>query len=105
MVTFTRKTITVDESTGQTTENVSTITGSAIQVRGKADTYARLGLAQSAAPTLLFTPTDYDLHAHSDEFVMPGDTVEWAGSTYTAKDVDPVAIDGFVIIARIAVVK
>jgi hypothetical protein len=105
MITFTRVTQTFDETTGLSTSVTSTITGSAIKVKGKADTYTRIGLVESSAPTLLFTPTDYDLHAHSDEFVKAGDTVSWAGATFTAKDVDPIAPDGFVILARIVVAK
>jgi hypothetical protein len=104
-VTFTRRTVTMDESTGQTTETTSTITGGAIQVRGRPDTYRALSLIESSAPTLLFTPTTYNLHAGSDEFVMPGDEVTWAGETYTARDVSPVAPDGFVIAARIVVTR
>lgn len=103
MTTFTRRTITVSETDGSSTVAETTIAGSAIQVRGKPDTYRALSLIESQAPTLLFTPTDYDLAAGSDDFVKPGDTVVWAGQTYTALGISPVAPDGFVILARIVV--
>ena len=101
--TFTRRTVTVSESDGSSTVAETTIDGNAIKVRGKPDTYKALSLLQSAAPTLLFTPTNYNLHAHSSEFVLPGDTVVWAGQNFTTIDVDPTALDGFVICARIVV--
>ena len=105
MTTFTRTTLTYDETLDASTSTTTTVTGSAIQVRGKPETYRALSLIESQNPTLLFTPTDYDLHAGSAEFVKPGDTVTWASQVYTVKDVAPVAPDGVVIIARIVVGK
>ncbi len=104
-VTFTRKTAgTYTASTGLFAgASSSTITGSAIQVRGNATRYRDLGLNISAMPTLLFTPTSYPLYANTTEFVQPGDTVTWNELVYTVKDVDPVAPDGYVIVARIIV--
>jgi hypothetical protein len=104
VVTFTRLTKTFsasDETFSSPTS--STITGSAIQVRGKPDRYRDLNLSLATDLTLFFTPTTYPLAANGSEFVLPGDTVSWASKTYTVKDVDPIAPDGFVIAARIIV--
>lgn len=105
MVTFSRDTPgTFDGTTGLfSSPSTSTITGSAIQVRGNGARYRELGLVLSTMPTLLFTPSAYPLRANTDEFVLPGDTVSWNNIDYTVKDVDPVAPDGFVIVARIIV--
>lgn len=84
---------------------VTTITGSAYQARGNPARYMALGLVLSTMPTLLFTPTAYGLRANSPEFVLPGDTVLWATQVFTVRDVDPVAPDGVVIMARIVVGK
>jgi hypothetical protein len=104
-VTFTRTDPgTYDPETGiHTSPTSSTITGSAIQVRGDAQRYAAQELNLSTMPTLLFTPYDYDLSAFSSAFVRPGDTVVWRTVTYTVKDVEPIAPDGVVILARIIV--
>jgi hypothetical protein len=91
-VTFTRNSSgTYTASTGTWSgASTSSVTGSAIQVRGKELRYRELGLSLA--------------HNHNtDEFVMPGDTVSWTGNTYVVKDVDPVAPDGYVIVARIIV--
>lgn len=104
MATFTRRTRTFDAS-DRPTETITTIDGEAIFVRGKPLTYQRLGLVESAAPTILFSPTLYTLHAWTPEFVLPGDTIVVDGVTLTAKDVAPVAPDGVVILARIVVTK
>jgi len=103
--TFTRTSPgTYDPTTDTWTSPVtSTIDGSAIQVRGNPQRYAALGLILATMPTLLFTPVAYGLRAFTTEFVLPGDTVVWNGVTYTAKDIDPVAPDGLVIVARIIV--
>jgi len=83
----------------------TTITGSAIQVKADPQRYQAQGLSVSTMPTLLFTPTSYNLKAYTDEFVAPGDTVPWNSETYTVRDVEPVAPDGVVIVARIVIGK
>lgn len=99
MTTFTRTTQTIDPTTGLLgTPVVTTITGSAIRVRGRAETYQKLGLIDSQAPTLFFTPTNYG------DTPAPGDTVVWGGVTFTAQDVNPIAPDGVTIAARVVVV-
>jgi hypothetical protein len=103
MITFTRTRQAVDEATGQVTPTVTTVTGAAIQVRGIPQRYAALGLTLATMPTLFFTPTDYNLAAGSDQFVLPGDVTTWAGQVAVARDVDPIAPDGVVIAARIVV--
>ena len=96
MVTFTR-TVNVEDANGVLTPTVTTITGSAIQVRGLPETYRALGLIDSESPTLFFTPTTYG------DKPIPGDTVVWSGVTYTAVQVNEIAPDGVVIAARIVV--
>ena len=97
MITFTRVRQSEDPETGTMTPVTTTITGSAIQVKGIPARYTALGLVLTTMPTLLFTPTTYG------ETPEPGDTVSWVGKTYTVKDVDPVAPDGITIIARIII--
>lgn len=105
MTTFTRTSAgTYDGATGTWSgPATTTITGSAIQVRGTPQRYQALELVLSTMPTLFFTPDDYPLLANTDAFVLAGDTVVWTGDTYTVKDVDPIAPDGYVIAARIIV--
>lgn len=105
MTTFTRTNPgTYDPETGlYSSASTSTITGSAIMVRGKPQRYEALGLNLATMPSLLFTPDDYQLSAFSSDFVQPGDTVSWRGVTYTVQDVEPIAPDGVVIMARIIV--
>jgi len=105
MITFTRAGAGVYDPATDTTSGAvtTTITGSAIQVRADPQRYLARELIMSTNPTLLFTPTTYGLHAYTSEFVQPGDTVDWNGVTFTVKDVEPVAPDGIVIIARIVV--
>jgi hypothetical protein len=105
MITFTRRSQAFADETGLSTETVTTITGHAVQVRGAAATYARLGLSETQAPTLLITPTTYGLRAWSDEFVRPGDEVEWAGGSFVVQDVAPIAPDGVVIAARVVIAR
>lgn len=101
MTTFTRTTQTEDETTGLVTATTTTITGNAIRVRGSPETYRALGLIDSEAPTLLFTPDLYD----SANRPAPGDTVVWESLTWTVRDVNPVAPDGITIIARVVITR
>lgn len=103
MITFTRRARTLDPSTGRTTVTETTVTGTAIMVAGDPHQYAALGLIEEQAPTLLFSPTSYNLRAGTDEFVKPGDVVDWLDTLYTVRAVRCVAPDGFVIVARIVV--
>ena len=103
MVTFTRRAPTYAAGSDTLTETVTTITGSAIQVRGDPRRYKALGFVLTDMPTLFFSPTSDGLRAGTDEFVQPGDTVVWATRTYTVKDVDPIAPDGVVIAARVVI--
>ena len=78
----------------------TTVTGAAIRVRGVPETYRAPTLIESQAPTLLFTPTTYG------ELPALGDTVTWppvGGTTYTVRDINPIAPDGVAIMARIVV--
>lgn len=105
MITFTRTNPgTYDGPTGTYTgAAVTTISGNAVKVRGDPQTYARLNLVLSQHPTLLFTPNEYEQLDFTDDFVKPGDTVQWNGVTFTVRDVNTIAPDGVVIAARIVV--
>jgi hypothetical protein len=100
-VTFTRQIPgTLDEATGlYSGSSTSTVTGSAVRVRGNPKTLAALSLKESEAPTLLFAPTTFG------SLPLPGDTVSWNSVTYTVRDVDPVEPNGTAIIARIVVAR
>jgi hypothetical protein len=96
-VTFTAYTQTYTPTTDTSTVTASTVTGSAIRVRGNPDTYETLKLIESQAPTLLFAPATYG------DAPSLGAVVSWGGTTYTVRDVQPVAPDGSDIISRIVV--
>lgn len=98
-VTFSRTTQTYTPTTGTMTSATTTVVGNAVRVRGDAEVYKSLGLIQSEAPTLFFTPTTYG------QCPQPGDTVNWSSTTYTVRDVNPIAPDGTVIAARVVIVK
>lgn len=99
MTTFTRVIQTVDPNTGLLgIPTTTTITGSAVRVRGRPETYQKLGLIDSQAPTLFFTPTNYG------DTPLPGDTVVFGGVTFTTQDVEVIAPDGVTIAARCVVV-
>lgn len=87
-----------DEATDTYSSPTSvTVPGAAIQVEGQPDTYERLGLVQSSAPTLFFVPTTLG------DLPLPGYAVTWAGSSCTVRDVDAIAPDGVAIAATIVV--
>lgn len=89
---------TYDESTGTwSTPTTSTVTGSAVEVGGDPDTYERLSLIRSSAPSLFFTPDTYG------SLPTVGYTVTWGGVSYTVKDVLPLSPDGTAIAATILV--
>ena len=100
-VTFTYATAgTYDAATDTyTTPTSTTVSGSAMQVRGTPEQNVVLGLVESEAPTLLFAPTTYG------GVPEPGYTVSWNSVTYTVKAVTPVAPDGTVILARVVVAR
>lgn len=81
------------------TPATTTITGSAIQVRGDPEVYKALGLIEYEAPTLLFVPTTYGSK------VAPGYTVEWSSVTYTVRSAGHIAPDGVVIASRVVIAK
>lgn len=97
-VTFTRTSQSEDAS-GVLTPTVTTITGSAIRVRGNPQTLRALSLINSEAPTLLFTATTYGQRPQS------GDTVVWESLTWVVRDVDPVAPDGVSIVDRVIITR
>jgi hypothetical protein len=77
----------------------TTITGEAVRVRGRPETYRALSLIESEAPTLFFTPSEYG------DRPKPGDTVVWETLTWTVRDVNPIAPDGVLIAARIVITR
>lgn len=100
MITFTRTTMTVDETTGITTPTTSTITGSAIEkTTGEADAYQSLGLTRAEAPQLFFTPTTYG------DQVAAGDVVQWPenGDTFTVRSARHLRPDGVVIASYVVI--
>ena len=99
---FVRRTRLYDDD-GRTIETMTRIGGEAIKVRGLPSAYASLGLVEAHAPTLLFTPDD---QLTDDEFVRPGDEIQWSGATFVVRDVNTVNPDGEgVVVARIIVVR
>lgn len=100
-VNFTRTVQTTDSATGRVTSSPTTIPGSAIQTRGNPKRYEALQLRETEAPTLLWTPAVYGQQPDP----APGDLVEWRSRTWTVKDVDAVAPDGVLIVARIIIVR
>lgn len=104
MITFTRTSYPSHDAASDApgAPTLVTITGSAIQVRGRRDTYRALELIQSRAPSLLFAPTTYG------QLPQPGDVVTWpavGGSQYTVRDVEPIAPDGVAIMARVVIAQ
>lgn len=77
----------------------STVTGSAIRVRGDRREYEALKLVQSEAPTLFFTPTTYG------QVPAIGASVTWNSVVYIVRSVDPVSPDGTAICARVIVAR
>lgn len=76
-----------------------TVTGSAVQIAGDPDTYDRLKLIRSIAPSLFFTPdTLGDLPA-------PGYKAAWASDNYVVRDVQPLAPNGTAVAATVVIAK
>lgn len=77
----------------------TTVTGSAIQLDARPETYRALGLVETEARTLFFTPTTYGS--------LPAlkSSVTWGGVAYTVRDVAPLAPDGFAIAAEVTVAR
>jgi hypothetical protein len=96
-VTFAETVRTHDGATETFTASVVTVAGYAVRIPARPDTYERLGLIQSTAPTLLFTPATYG------EVPALGATVSWSGKTLTVADVNPLEPDGTVILAEVVV--
>jgi hypothetical protein len=74
-----------------------TVTGTAMQIEGDPDLYARLQLIEQDNPTLLFNPDTVG--------VLPvlGMTVSWGGETLTVKVITPLAMNGTPTAAKIVV--
>ncbi len=96
-VVFTLAVATYDAPTDTQTTTNTTIAGAAIQVKGSPEQYAALSLTDLSPATLLFAPTTL-----GDKPAL-GATVPWGGSTQTVKSVDPVALDGSAILARVVI--
>lgn len=85
-----------DSTTGRWTKSPdTTASGSAMQVRGDPDRFAALSLVLVDPVTLLVAASGLAITP------QPGDSMVWAGATYTVKDVDPTGPDGTAIFYRI----
>lgn len=83
-----------------------TIPGAGIVTTGDPEEYAANNLIVSTTPLVGFTPTAYPLKAFTDEFVLPGDTIQLNGEGFTVvKILKVVAPDGGVIYSKIAVTR
>lgn len=83
---------------------ITTISGDGMLVKGDPQEYIAQGLTLMSGPTVLFTPDTYPLRVYTAEFVLPGDTTEINGVTFTVSAILlVVAPDGYVIVSRIAV--
>lgn len=71
------------------------VTGQAIQVKGNPDRFAALSLVLVDPVTLVVAAYGFGISPR------PGDTMLWAGVTYTIKDVEPTGPDGAAIVYRI----
>lgn len=87
-VTFTKVTQTSDPLTGTVTPNETTVSGYARRVPGDAEQYQALGLVESEAPTLLFSPNVIDTEPPL------GARVTVAGEPFVVKSVRPVDMAG-----------
>lgn len=102
-VTFTRIRQQHSPASGNVTPTETTIVGEALHtVSGSEDTYRALGLTLHRAATLLFVASEnYGYRAHTEDFVLPGDTVVLNDVTMTVAKVIPIAPDNIIIAARI----
>lgn len=98
-VTITRSTSSYDPTTDSMTVTSSEIVGVAVRVEGNPITYQRLGLVESEAPTLCFSPRTYG------ETPAPGDKITWGQVQYTVRDVNPLAPDGVTILAHLVIAR
>lgn len=100
-ITFTRTTTPVDPDTGAPLPPVTqTVSGYALGLEeGDPQTYARLGLVFSSAPTLFVVCDTYG--------AVPPDlaTCTWGGVTHTVRDVQPFAPDGVGLTFRVVVAR
>lgn len=84
------------------TPQASSIAMVALAKRNDPQRLRDLGMTLANVVTLLVAPTDYPLRAHTDEFVLPNDTLTWNGVAFTVRAVGPiVAPDGNVIVATL----
>jgi hypothetical protein len=105
MITFSRVTQAYDPTTGSVTPTVRTFDGEGIMKRADPAKFKAGTLISSASAMLIFECESYGYKAYSDDFVREGDTTEILGTTWTVAEVNPVAIDGLVILAYILVGK
>lgn len=96
-VTFTRRTRTIAESTGLSSETETTIEGSCMELMsGQNDLYESAKLTREQGRLLMFTPTAYG------DTIEVGDEVEWpedSGDVFSAKAVKHLRPDGVVILS------
>lgn len=80
-----------------TPTTMTTCSGYAIEVAGNPETYDRLSLVLSSAPSLFFTPSTYG------DLPRPGYGTIWNAKPYTVKDVLPLAPNGPAIAATVVI--
>lgn len=107
MITFTRTTPGAFDPAIETygAPTVTTITGEGILMSGDPVQFAALSLIYGQDFVIGFTPNSAVLRAFTDDFVLPGDTVDVNGKTFTVKKLlKVVSPDGKgVVYSRIAV--
>lgn len=81
------------------TPSTSTVAGYAMRVHGDPERYRALELIESEAPTLEFVPTT------AGEIPALGATVSWSSTTYTVKDVQPIAYNGTASRCRVVIAR
>jgi hypothetical protein len=98
-ITFTTETRPTDPSTGALGAPVTTtVTGYALGLeKGDPNTYARLGLTFSSAPSIMVVSDTYGDQPPVDA------TCEWGGVLHTVRDVLPFGPDGVPIYATCVV--
>ncbi len=100
-ITFTLEARPTDPNTGELGDPVTTtVTGYALGLEeGDAETYNKLGLTFSAAPSIMVVCDTYGDKPPAESLC------DWAGVPHTVRDVDPFAPDGVPIYCTVVVAR
>lgn len=82
-----------------TTSASSSVAGYGMRVDGDPERYKSLGLVESEAPTLEFVSTT------AGQVPALGATCAWNSTTYTVKDVEPIAYNGTASRCRVVIAR